>query len=525
MPGRSESHADLRAESVRSMGRGTTITIVGTIALFGLSFLGRVTAARELSIADWGIYNLGISLTGLLAIVSLLGLSQATARSLAAEGDPSEQRAVARWAVALATAIGVLTSLAVYFLAGPLARLFSEPALAPVFEILSVTVGFSVFASVLAATFQGFRDAFPNAVFNQALNPALFVVLVLTFFVLHAGLDGVLWATVGSTGGAFFGLLLYTGLKLRRHLAWRGPAAPRPRRELWDLTLALWGVSSLAYITAFADTLVLGIYWPATTVGFYSAAMSLARLVLLAGATVTYIYLPVATRLEQRGANAEMRSIYVTATRWMLLLTMPFFLLFVFAPELTIESVFGSGYGPGGAALAILALSAFVSSAVGPVNATLTGLAYARIQLATAAVSAIVNVALSFLLIPRWGLLGAAAAWGIARALYPTLGLLAIYSERRLHPFQWVLVKPMAVALAVGGPLFYGMGHAHLPHYFVVPIYFLGAGIFLAALVLTRAIVPDDLVAIDAIERLVHRPMPRVRGWLVRHQAGPSPPA
>ena len=504
------------------MGRGTTVTIVGTLALFALSFAGRVTAARELSVADWGAYNLGISLTGLVAIVSLLGLSQATARSLAAEGDPSEQRAIARWAVALAGGIGLIASLSVYYLATPLANLFSTPTLAPVFEILSITVGFTVLSNVLASTFQGFRDAFPNAFFNQALNPALFVALVLVFFELHVGLFGVLWATVGSTGGAFAGLSLYSARKLRRHLAWRGPAPPRPKRELWDLTVALWGVSSLAYITAFADTLVLGIYRPASTVGFYAAAMSLARLILLAGATVTYIYLPVATRLEKRGADGEMRSIYVTATRWMLLLTMPFFLLFVFAPDLTIESVFGSSYGPGGEALAILALSAFISSAVGPVNATLTGLAFARVQLLTAGVSALVNVVLSFLLIPRWGILGAAAAWGIARALYPALGLTAIYAQRGLHPFRPVLVKPMLLAVAIGGPLFFAVGHAHLPHVVVVPAFFGGAGLFLVALVATRAILPEDLIAIDALERITRRPMPRIRGWLDRHRAPSS---
>jgi O-antigen/teichoic acid export membrane protein len=511
--------AQLLQESLNSVSKGTTILVVSTAVFLGLSFIGRVVAARTLPVASFGEFNLGVSFTSLLSIVVLLGLSQALARMLAWEHDAGERRTLIRWSIAVASVSSVAGSVAVFLFAGPLASLFSNPALVPVFQLLAVSVGFGAITPIFAAIFQGFHDVVPNAIFNQIVNPALFVVFVLLLLYLHLGLTGVIIAYVIADAVAFVGIVFYTARRLPKLVPPDARGPPRPKQMLWILTVSMWGVTSLAFVTGYADTIILGVYRPAILVGYYSTSMTLTRVILLAAQSLTFIYLPMTARLSRMNAHDALRSTYITATRWILVLTFPLFLLFVFAPNLTIAALFGARYGPAAVSLQYLAIAAFLSNVVGPVNACLAGLGLARTQLWTSTTAAMTNLVLSFSLIPTFGVIGASAAWAIARAMYPGLGLAALYRAHGITPFRRVLLMPVAVTLAIGIPVFAVVERLGPPHWIVVPLFFFGSGLYVMSLIATKCLLPGDLATIVAAERALRRPLPRIRRLLQRRVA------
>jgi stage V sporulation protein B len=514
----SASNRDLLTDSFRRLSRGASIMVTSTILLFLFNFVGRVAAARALPVAIWGEFNLGVSFTSLLSVVILLGLNQAVSRSLAYEKDRGEQRAIVRWALLATGLISTAGSALVFVAAAPLASLFHDPPLTGVFELLSVSVGFGAVTPVVAAVFNGFQDAFPNGLFNQIVNPALFVIFVL-LLVDHFrfGLVGALVAYVIADAVAFVGLAIYAMVRVPRLIPPDTPAPARPKPTLWKLTVSLWGVASLAFITAYVDTLILGAFWPPTLVGYYSTAMTMARVVLLGASALTFVFLPLAARLSREKAYDALRSTYATATRWILILTVPLFLLFTFAPRLSIDAVFGPKYGPSAFPLQFLAITAFTSSMVGPVNATLAGLAQYRTQMTTSSISAITNVVLSFSLIPFFGVFGAAVSWGVARALYPTLGLTALYRGFGVTPFKRSLMLPLAITLAIGIPVFLAVETFVHDHWAVVPLFFFGSGLYVSSLIATRSLVPGDIVAVELIEKFTGLDLGSLRRFLLRH--------
>jgi O-antigen/teichoic acid export membrane protein len=512
--------ADLMQESLDSVSKGTTILIVSTATFLGLGFVGRVVAARALPVAAFGEFNLGVSFTTLLSIVILLGLNQALARMLAWEQDAGERRTLIRWSIAVASVSSTAGSVAVFVFAPQLAGLFHNSALIGVFQLLAVSVGMGAITPIFASIFQGFHNVVPNAVFNQLVNPALFVVFVLFLLYLHWGLTGVILAYVIADVVAFLGIVAYTARYLPGIVPSTARGPPRPKPLLWVLTVSMWGVSSLGFITGYADTIILGVFWPVLLVGYYSTSMTLTRVILLAAQSLTYIYLPTTARLARLNADEALRSTYITATRWILAMTFPLLLLFVFAPNLTIDALFGPKYGPAALSLQFLAIAAFVSNVVGPVNACLGGLGLARTQLWTSSTAAVTNLVLSFSLIPTFGVLGATAAWGIARGMYPGLGLAALNRARGITPFRRVLLLPVGVTLAIGIPIFTLFEYLpHVPHWVVVPLFFFGSGLYVASLIATKCLLPGDLATIVAAERVLGRPLPRLRRLLQRRMA------
>ena len=504
--------------AIDSLGKGTIVMVFGTMALLLLNFIGRVYAARNLSVEQFGDFNIGLAFAGLLALVALVGLHQAMARTIAENSDPAVRRRIIRWAAAVTTFTAVTSSVLVYILAGPIASLFGSGAsaqLTVVFQLFSVTVGLTLLCTFLASIFQGFEDTVPNAWLNQAVQPAAFVVFVVIFLNYHLALRGALLAWVVSNVVTFLALLIYSVRRLPRHLT-PGPVAKELPPRMLSLSFALWGVTTLTFVTAYVDTLILGAFRPETQVGYYSAVMTLARLILVVSAAVTYIFLPVAARLQGRGDMETLNEMFITTTRWIMVFTVPIFFVCALLPVDSITTVFGPSYTAGASALVLITAGALVSVIFGPVNAALAGMGATRPLLISTGISAGTNIALSFALIPTYGLMGAAVAWTVARILYPATAAGALYFERGIHPFHRSLLRPLAVALLVGTPAFLALLYVPHPHWLVFPLYFVGLALCIGAVLATRSVERGDFVACRIVERVLGRPLPGLRRILER---------
>jgi len=508
-----------QTSAIDSLGRGTIVMVFGTFALLLLNFIGRVYIARHMSVPQFGDFNLGLALAGLLALVALVGLHQAMARTIAENPDPALRRRVIRWAAVITGITAFTSSALVYFFAGSIAAVFDPAQSGPltlVFRLFSITVGLTLLCTFLASIFQGFEDTLPNAWLNQAVQPAAFVVFVFVFFYFHLSLEGALLAWVISNVVTFVALLAYTIRRLPKHL----PTGPLPHRDLppglVSLSFALWGVTTLTFVTAYVDTLILGVFWPELDVGIYSAVMTLARLILVVSAAVTYIFLPVAARLKGQGDTKTLGEMFVTTTRWMMVFTVPIFFLFAILPNDSISTVFGPSYLPGSGALVLITVGALISILFGPVNAALAGIGATRPLLISTGISAGSNIALSLALIPTFGLMGAAIAWTVARVLYPATASVAFYWQLGIQPFRRSLLYPLGLSLAVGIPVFFGFLYLPHPSWIVFPLYFVGVALCIAAVLVTRSVEEGDFVACRVAERLVGRPLPRLRRILER---------
>ena len=523
---RSDAPEKYQLDALASIGRGTAAMVVGSVLFLIFNFLGRVAVARLVSVSAWGLFNLGLALTGFLALIALLGLHQATARTISYETDPYVRQQIIRRALAITSIDAIVFSAVVFFLAHPLAAIFASGAtgeLTLVFQMFSVTIGFTLLSSYLAALFQGFERAGPNAWFNQTLNPGIFLVFLVLLFAFHLGFLGALIAYVVASGAAFAALLAYTLTRIPELLPKLPPrtVAPPPKvpREFWRLTVSFWGVNALGFVTTFIDTLILGVYRPASQVGLYSAATTFARLFLVGNTALAYVYLPVTARLQREGSYGTIQWTYVTATRWVVALGFPLLLLFVFLPSQSLAEVFGPGYQNAALALPVLVVAAFVSNALGPVTATLAGLGRGYVLNAISLVSASLNVGLSFLLIPGTGLLGAAVAWSVSRVVFTGLGAIVLYRSHQIVSFRRGLLLPTLVALGSGVPLFVLFDLLRVPGWTIYPLFVIGLAVFLGAMLVTRNINRGDLLAVRAAEKLLGRPLPLLRRFLERFVA------
>lgn len=506
-------------EGLNTVTRGTILLLIGTLGFVVENFVARVLLVRTLSLAEWSAFSLALTASGLFAAFGSLGLGSAIARMLPYASSLEERRQMVRTAflIVLPSAVGIAGAV---FLLAQLSPDHALTGLPVTLEFLAVAAAFAILSSLVASVFQGFEDVSANAFFVQIANPLLFLV----FLAAAYGLAGftlsyvaALLSYVAAAVATLLTLVVYSRLRLPAKL----PPGPRPAglsRKLLLFAVPLFLVSILSYLTQNADTLVLGLFHP-SQVGQYTASLSLARLLQVGISALGYIFLPVTTRFLRTGDQEAVRVTYVTTTKWTILTSLPFFLLFFFLPTRSMAFVYGSPYALDALALQLVVLGSFLSTLVGPSTQGQVAYGQTTLLLANTLAAALADVVLAFLLVPSYGLVGAAVAWACANALLPILSAVELALMEGVHAFRPHYLLPLGLTVVPLGLLFLD-APPRLPILLLPVLGLAVAAVYLLVVWASRSIDDGDRMLLEVVEGWVGFRLPLVHRLSHRRRRG-----
>ncbi|OZM70403.1 hypothetical protein CFN78_25795 [Amycolatopsis antarctica] len=152
------------------------------------------------------------------------------------------------------------------------------------------------------------------------------------------------------------------------------------------------------------------------------------------------------------GDLAQARSLHLMTTRAMILLAWPFYLtMALFAP--LVLTLFGGGFGEGTGSLVVLCVAMFVWTGAGMVQTILLMGGQSSWQMKNKAAALVTNVAGNLLLVPLFGIAGAALAWALTIAVDVGLATWQVHRVLTVRiPVRELLLPVVLVAVAVGLP-------------------------------------------------------------------------
>lgn len=532
--------AGAEVHPLKSLGRGSVITLIGQLVLVGSTFGIRVLLVTNLTSALYGDLALGLSITGIITNLCALGLPSAMARQLAHTIDPKDRQKLVVLSLEVLVPVALLSGAGLYLAAPVFGALYAgDPNITLVVQLLAVNMTFGLLAGLLVAFFQGNEDAVPNSLFSQILSPGLTVVFLLVFLPHFRSLQTALDAYIAASVVALAALVAYT--LSSRGFPWRragsldlaregGPTLSRAGLLVFAFPLALVAIASAADGTA--DTIVLGLFRSASSVGAYNSVLPLARLVALAVGALAFIMLPVAARLHRLSDMEELRRSYATITKWVVLVTLPFFLTFFFLPGPSLSFVYGApflnspGYSGTPELLQVTCLGGMAATLMGPSQAALIGLGkFRRLALFTG-ISAVSDLGIALVLVPFLGSLGAAIANAAATALLPVLSTAETYREAGVHPFTPAMAKPLllvAVPFGIGLATLYGPLHWWPGPRQLVAVFLVLLAASLGSVAATQSVEAEDGHLLEIAEEYLGRPLPWLRRVGKRFLAKPDP--
>jgi O-antigen/teichoic acid export membrane protein len=415
----------------RETAKGVFWSGGGQVLAQTVHLLVRLVLARLLAPEDFGLVAMAMVVIGFTDWLRDLGIGAA----LVQRKELTEaHRSTGFWASVL---MGLLVLLSLVLLAPLISRFFGSDQLTPVLIALSFGVVLSAPTSVLQHLLMrdlDFQVVASRQVLSVLVAGAVGLALALTGF-------GV-WALVGQTLAKwFFGAAF---------LFWKSPWRPKfifqPKAfsDLWSYSRPLVGGRLLNYFNRNLDTVLIGRYLDARSLGYYNVGYQLVLLPL------AYVTRPVASVLfttlsKLQDEPIRLRNAYLQALQSVAFVTFPLMIGLALAGPTLIPQVLGEKWRPAASLIPFLCLVGFVQSVLNLAPAVFQAMGRTPLVLRWTLAGLIGN-AVAFALGLRWGVLGVAVAYLVSTlALTPFL----MHSLLRLLGMRWSLLLRAFWAAAI----------------------------------------------------------------------------
>lgn len=387
-------------------------TAAGTLGLkLGagvLTFTNGILLARLLGPGQFGVYSIVLSIVTLGAALAVLGLPTLATREAAAYAERGQWaalrgflRAAHRWtALAWLTLAVICATVVGSGVAG------TGPSWAVVVIGMALVLT-SALNQLRAAILRGLHWVILASIPDLLLRPAVMLVLLgaATIAAIHARAGDALIFELTAGGVA---LAAGTAWLLARRPAGLRAAAPETPRTAWlAAAVPFLGIALIQSQEGKVSLYLLGYLAGAREAGLFEAASQIVTAVLIGLAAVNMPLQPRLAAAWARGDGQEAQRLVTETARLGTTVAVAVGLFILFFSGLLLR-LFGPEYTQAATALQILTVGAVFNAASGPCGNLLQMTGHQRVVVRGLVLALAVDIAISWLAIPRWGVAGGA---------------------------------------------------------------------------------------------------------------------
>ncbi|HET6215022.1 MAG TPA: polysaccharide biosynthesis C-terminal domain-containing protein, partial [Micromonosporaceae bacterium] len=323
---------------------------------------------------------------------------------------------------------------ALYLAAPGLAR----AGYADTLRVLAICLPVAVLADALLGATRGLRMFGPTVLLDRLLRPALQLAGVAALLAFAAEFAGPGWYAL-AWAWPYLPVAALAALALRRALpstvdSSTVDGARAVRRAFWGFTAprALASVAQVALQRV--DVLLVAALAGLAAAATYAVAGRFIVGGQVVNQAISQVIQPRLAELLAAGDRDGANLLYQTATGWLVLATWPLYLCVIgLAPAYL--RLFGDGYLGGTTAVVVLASAMLVATGCGMVDMVLAMGGRTSWNLANVLLALAVSIGANLVLVPRFGVTGAAVALASAVLVNNLVPLAQIAVALRLHPF------------------------------------------------------------------------------------------
>lgn len=402
-----------------SMKAGVTLAAIGSAGIqtasMLLSMAVAIVLARSLGTEGYGTYAFAFSIASVVAVPAQIGLPQLLVRELA-KYQYRQQWGLMRGILRRSNELVILFSLSLIILAIGILSLSSFPVDSDegkAFVYALPLIPFMALGALRGAALRGLKRVVEGQVPGMVLRPA-FLLVLLSMALLSGSLQP--WSAIGLHAVAAVFAFVVAGILLRRYLPIQSMyAQPEYDTQAWlHSMLPLSLVGGMHIVQNQADIVMLGLFASSGEVGVYRAVTQSAALVVFFLTAINLAVGPYISQLYTAGDTERLQLLARNSARLILAFALPVASTFVLFGKEILVFAFGPDYGVGEVPLAMLCGGQIVNAATGPLGMLMNMTGNERDTARGTAVGVLSNILLNLLLIPQFGMNGAAAATAIS---------------------------------------------------------------------------------------------------------------
>lgn len=434
---------DKYEDSIKIIARGAGIAFIGVIISKILSYLFRLIAAR-FGVDNYGYLSLGIAITIFAVILCSLGFEKGVLRYVSyflEKKKKDKAKGVIISTISISLIFSLIITTILFIFANQIQQILfpniNDQNFIIVMKIILLTIPLHVVLKILISVFKAFKKAEYEVYAKNITESGVKIVFTLLFFILGFGIISIAFS---YTLSIFLSLILALYLFRKNILQYfKKTRAKFITKELIKYSLPLMFMGVFLTVMMSFDTFMLGFFKDAHTVGIYNAVIPTAQLMFIFPFAILNLYLPIITGLYAK--NIKIGKIYKIVSKWILIFTAFVFMLFLVYPKELLILLFGKEFSTGALALIIIGLGYLFYFALYASEHILLVYKKTNIISVNYFLIAIMNIILNYLLIPKFGLNGAAISTSLSYIVLACMLFIESYLLTKYISFGKVSLK------------------------------------------------------------------------------------
>ena len=407
---------------------GSVWALSASVISSGLAMITSIIIARVYGAEMIGIVAMITSFLSLITIFTVLGTNTSILRLIPehmAKYSPTSAFHLYRKIQYFVASVSLLVGGLLFLFSDIVAeKLFSKPHLSFFYALSAVFLVFSSIMNLNTHAVRGLR-LIRTFAFMQLLPSAskIFILLIITY--IYFDPNNPVYALFASFLITAIAGMLIIHFDFKKKIQPSDALNNMSLKYILSISLPMLMTSTMTFAISQTGLLMLGMFRSEVDVGYYSIAVKLATLTTFVLSAINTMAAPKFSELFHSGNMAELFYVAQKSTKLIFWTTSPILTGLLLSGKPILKIVFGpeftEAYGP----MVLLVIGQFVNSISGStgyfLNMTGNQKIFRNIILGAAAV----NVGLNLVLIPSFGILGAAfssmvsvAAWNIIALLY-----------------------------------------------------------------------------------------------------------
>ncbi len=396
--------------------------------LFG--FLNQIVLARILGAGGVGEILLALTVVKISTQIAKFGMEEAMMRFIPLyidRGDAGRLRGTIRFALSFSLLISILfIALVLIFSKFISINIFHSEGLLKLLPVVVVAIPVLAIRDVIGGILKGYKDTFRALVPENFVSPFFRLVIFLLLILKGAS---PFYAIVAFVSAEILAASLSIKFLLDR-LSGTGRAGQRvERKKIIGVAYTIIFTSMSVLLYTQADIWILGMFTPTDTVGIYGISAKLVLLVYFPMMAFSAIVPPLISSIHTSGNLQELRKVVSESTRWILSMAMPVVLILLLEGKLVLRYAYGPEFEAGYAVLVILTAGQLIKAGSGLIGGILQMTGEHRIYMKINIIWGVLNIILNIFLVPRFGMIGAAAATAFCLSMIDIICIFVVYKR------------------------------------------------------------------------------------------------
>ncbi len=483
---------------------GAGIIFTGIIISKIIAYLYRLVIAR-IGINEYGLFSLGLGIIGILSSVTFLGLHRGVLRQISyyrGKEDFERIKGIITYGLKITFTISLILGILLFLLSDFISiNYFHNIDLSIILKILSVTLPLNVLNEILFNVFLGFQRVKYMVISKNIVLNSSRLLLTLIFLMFSISIIGISIIYVLSflisliLSFYFLERNVFPILRSKIKTTYMG-------KELFSFSWPLIFSGFAMLIMGWTDTIMLGFFKTVREVGLYNTALPTAQILYTIPQGLTFLVVPTLTYLLSKKEMDEFKNVYISTTKWVFMLNIVLLSLFILFPYEIISILFGSEYASASTALIILSIGFFINYTIIFTGHMPVIQNRPKLDLLNSSTAALFNIILNIILIPSFGIIGAAIATSISFFILSIMEFGQALFIFKINPLKLSYIKIIISVLITSLLIKYISKFININNILnLIIISLLFSLIYFIMLLLTKSFEREDLMILSHIQQ------------------------